>query len=72
LQTQIGSIAYTLYCDLLVAVRMKEGCVAADMDGFKLLEHIGLELDLPVISAHPSLNMILTLLRPLACEHCRN
>ena len=22
------------------------------MDGFKLLEHIGLELDLPVISAH--------------------
>lgn len=22
----------------------------ADMDGFKLLEHIGLELDLPVIS----------------------
>lgn len=23
---------------------------AADMDGFKLLEHIGLELDLPVIS----------------------
>ena len=27
-------------------------CSAADMDGFKLLEHIGLELDLPVISAH--------------------
>ncbi len=24
--------------------------VGSDMDGFKLLEHIGLELDLPVIS----------------------
>jgi response regulator RpfG family c-di-GMP phosphodiesterase len=24
----------------------------ADMDGFKLLEHIGLEMDLPVISKH--------------------
>jgi two-component response regulator (ARR-B family) len=23
-----------------------------DMDGFKLLEHIGLEMDLPVISKH--------------------
>ena len=27
----------------------------ADMDGFKLLEHIGLELGLPVISAPPPL-----------------
>jgi len=26
------------------------GTLCADMDGFKLLEHIGLELDLPVIS----------------------
>lgn len=26
-----------------------------DMDGFKLLEHIGLEMDLPVISKHPLL-----------------
>ena len=23
-----------------------------DMDGFKLLEHVGLEMDLPVISEH--------------------
>ena len=29
---------------------VSSSCVAADMDGFKLLEHIGLELDLPVIS----------------------
>ena len=25
-----------------------------DMDGFKLLEHVGLEMDLPVISKHKS------------------
>jgi len=24
-----------------------------DMDGFKLLEHVGLEMDLPVISEYP-------------------
>jgi hypothetical protein len=29
-------------------------CGPADMDGFKLLETVGLELDLPVISAHPA------------------
>ena len=38
------------------------------MDGFKLLEHIGLELDLPVISAHPSLNMLRIHPGPLACQ----
>lgn len=26
-----------------------------DMDGFKLLEHVGLEMDLPVISKHTNL-----------------
>jgi hypothetical protein len=30
-------------------------CAAADMDGFKLLEIVGLELGLPVISAYPQL-----------------
>lgn len=34
----------------------------ADMDGFKLLEHIGLELGLPVISALPAFP-------PLICLH---
>lgn len=28
-----------------------------DMDGFKLLEHVGLEMDLPVISQFFSINM---------------
>jgi len=43
---------------LLDALRLTNGRFAADMDGFKLLEHIGLELDLPVISAHPSVDML--------------
>ena len=38
--------------------------LCADMDGFKLLEHIGLELDLPVISES------LPVLR-FACMHVR-
>lgn len=29
-----------------------------DMDGFKLLEHIGLEMDLPVISKLPVLECL--------------
>lgn len=29
-----------------------------DMDGFKLLEHVGLELDLPVISEKKDLNLL--------------
>ena len=33
------------------AVLLWRSIFCADMDGFKLLEHIGLELDLPVISA---------------------
>lgn len=31
-----------------------------DMDGFKLLELVGLEMDLPVISKHFCLDMYLT------------
>ena len=31
--------------------------MSTDMDGFKLLEHIGLELDLPVISKHSLSNV---------------
>lgn len=31
---------------------MRVGCFTADVDGFKLLEIIGLELNLPVISEY--------------------
>jgi hypothetical protein len=37
-------------------------CAAADMDGFKLLEIVGLELGLPVISAYPQQARTLQLL----------
>ena len=40
------------------------------MDGFKLLEHIGLELDLPVISAHPFAHIDGLEYRP-RCHACR-
>lgn len=32
-----------------------------DMDGFKLLEHVGLEMDLPVISQYSSLDIYIKL-----------
>lgn len=32
-----------------------------DMDGFKLLEHVGLEMDLPVISQYSSLDKCIKL-----------
>ena len=61
-----------LPCKLLAAERAAKRDAAvqpnaclrrrADMDGFKLLEHIGLELGLPVISALPPSP-------PLICLH---
>lgn len=36
----------------LLGLWVSTSAFAADMDGFKLLEHIGLELDLPVISEY--------------------
>ena len=49
-----------LGCGCFPLWRMLTRGLSADMDGFKLLEHIGLELDLPVISElcsalHPQL-----------------
>lgn len=34
------------------------GYMYTDMDGFRLLEHVGLELDLPVISTHLALSSL--------------
>lgn len=39
---------------LLLTLLLPAHICCADMDGFKLLEAIGLELDLPVISEHCS------------------
>ncbi|KAL0282403.1 UNVERIFIED_CONTAM: Two-component response regulator ARR1, partial [Sesamum radiatum] len=35
---------------LRILEKMLRSCLYEDMDGFKLLEHVGLEMDLPVIS----------------------
>lgn len=53
----------------LKILRERKGCFDVvlsdvhmpDMDGYKLLEHVGLEMDLPVISKHLSLDCRITL-----------
>lgn len=37
-----------------------------DMDGFKLLEHVGLEMDLPVISQYSSLDIYIYIYKALS------
>lgn len=82
LPCMLGACAAAAGCfsGLTLAGLHPSGLMPADMDGFKLLEQIGLELDLPVISEcnqwSPSwqsaaLTLPLVLLSPLLCTAAR-